>query len=50
MEKDSLLLELTRELIDLRAEKKKFDKEMNEHIKDVNERIAKEAIARRDEK
>lgn len=50
MEKDSLLLELTRELIDLRAEKKKFDKEMNERIKGVNERIAEEAIAKRDEK
>lgn len=40
---DNLLLELTRELMDLRIEKKKFNKEMNEKIKDVEKRIEEEA-------
>jgi len=41
---ENLLLELTRELIDLKLEKKKFDKEMTERIKDVEKRIEAEAI------
>lgn len=41
---DNLLLELTRELMDLRIEKKKFNKEMNEKIKDVEKRIEEEAV------
>lgn len=41
---ENLLLELTRELIDLKTEKKKFDKEMNDKIKGVQKRIEEEAI------
>jgi hypothetical protein len=41
-EESDLLLALTRELIDLKAEKKKFNKEMNESIKAVQERIEEE--------
>ena len=41
---DNLLLELTRELIDLKMEKRKFNKEMNDKIKDVQKRIEVEAI------
>ncbi len=40
----NLLLELTRELIDLKMEKKKFDKEMNDKIKGVQKRIEEEAV------
>ncbi len=36
---NDLLLELTREIIDLKMEKKKFDKEMVDKIKDVQKRI-----------
>jgi hypothetical protein len=43
MEETSLLLELTRELIDLKTEKRKYVKKMNENIKAVEERIAEEA-------
>lgn len=43
MEETSLLLELTRELIDLKTERRKYVKEMNENIKAVEERIAEEA-------
>jgi hypothetical protein len=35
-----LLLELTRELIDLKLEKKNYNRDMNEKLKDVNSRIA----------
>lgn len=41
---DNLLLELTRELIDLKMEKKKFNKEQNDRIKDVEKRIEETAI------
>jgi len=41
---ENLLLELTRELIDLKMEKKKFDKEMTDKIKDVEKRIEAEAV------
>jgi hypothetical protein len=41
---ENLLLELTRVLIDLKMEKKKFDKEMTEKIKDVEKRIEVEAV------
>ena len=41
---ENLLLELTRELIDLKMEKKKFDKEMTDRIKDVEKRIEAEAV------
>ena len=41
---DNLLLELTRELIDLKMEKKKFNKEQNDRIKDVEKRIEDAAI------
>lgn len=41
---ENLLLELTRELIDLKMEKKKYDKEMNDKIKGVQKRIEEEVI------
>jgi hypothetical protein len=41
---ENLLLELTRELIDLKMEKRKFNKEMNDKIKDVEKRIEQAAI------
>jgi len=40
----NLLLELTREIIDLKAEKKKYDKEMTDKINDVQKRIEDEAV------
>jgi hypothetical protein len=42
-EESDLLLALTRELIDLKAEKKKYVKDMNVSIKAVQERIEEEA-------
>lgn len=41
---NNLLLELVRELIDLKAEKKKYDKEMTDKINEVQKRIEDEAI------
>ena len=39
---NELVTALTQELIDLKKEKKQYDKEMNEKIKDVQTRIEKE--------
>lgn len=39
MENTNLLLELTREVLDLQSEKKKYNKDMNEKIKAVQLRI-----------
>ena len=36
-----LLLSLTRNVLDLKAEKKKYNKDMNETIKDVEKQIKK---------
>lgn len=39
MERDQELLEFTRHLLDLQAEKKKFNKEINESIKKTQAKI-----------
>ena len=41
MDKSQELMEMTRQMLDLKTEKKNFNKDMNERIKDIEAEIKK---------